>query len=247
MGRWWSAECTGASSLAKQRLQLASAAEKRPLPRPPLLSPHHQIIAKYLLMFFFHPSKRWSPACSRAPSWFCCVWRQCSASEPSEVKGGHTGRQERGPESRRGPPLAAHPCKPATHRREGRRPPPGAPLPALLRGSPEHAFPAGRVAERGCDPHVRPGGTWLLDVQGVGGRWRRRKTLPFPNLRLNFIFLNTLAALDASPSATRAGRRASSRTTLSRRVRARGAGLRCLQPPFAFTLRAGAPAFEVYF
>lgn len=35
-------------------------------------------------------------------------------------------------------------------------------------------------------------------------------------------------------------------TTLSR-VRAQGAGLRCLQPPIAFTLRACAPSFEVYF
>lgn len=90
------------------------------LPRPHLLSPHHQIIAKYLLMFFFHPSKRWSPACSRAPSWFCCVWRQCSANEPSEVKGGHKGRQEPGPESPRGPPLAAHPAnQPPTGGRGG--------------------------------------------------------------------------------------------------------------------------------
>lgn len=169
-------------------MQLASAAAKRPLPRPPLLSPHHQIIAKYLLMFFFHPSKRWSPACSRAPSWFCCVWRQCSASEPSEVKGGHKGRQESGPESPRGPPPAAHPCKPATHRREGQRPPPGAPLPALLRGSPKHAFPAGRAAGRGCDPHVRPGGTWLLYVQGVGGRWWRRQILPFSQFTPKFYF-----------------------------------------------------------
>lgn len=34
-----SAERTGASSLAKQRLQLASAAANRPLPRPPPLTP----------------------------------------------------------------------------------------------------------------------------------------------------------------------------------------------------------------
>lgn len=195
-------------------------------------------------MFFFHPSKRWSPACSRAPSWFCCVWRQCSASEPSEVKGGHKGRQERGPASRRGPPLACHPCKPATHRREGRRPPPGAPLPALLRGSPEHAFPAGRAAGRGCDPHVRPGGTWLLYVQGVGERWWRRQTLPFPQFTPKFYFSKYHCSTRARPEPAA---EPLPTTTLTRRVRTRGAGLRRLQPPFAFTLRAGAPSFEVYF
>lgn len=198
-------------------------------------------------MFFFHPSKRWSPACSRAPSWFCCVWRQCSASEPSEVKGGHKGRQERGPASRRGPPLAAHSRKPATHRREGRRPPPGVPLPALLRGSPEPAFPAGRAAGRGCDPHVRPGGRGCFMCKASGGGDGGGRLFNSPNLHQNFIFLNTLAVLDASPRGTRDGRRASSHHHPKPACSCPGAGPRCLQPPFAFTLRTCAPSFQVYF
>lgn len=64
---------SGASSLAKQRLQLASAAAKRPLPRPPPLAPHRRLIARYLLMFFFHPSKRWSSACSGAAPALLCL------------------------------------------------------------------------------------------------------------------------------------------------------------------------------
>lgn len=177
-----------ASSLAKQRSQLASAAANRSLPRPPPLAPHHQIIAKYLLMFFFHPSKRWSSACSSAPFWVCCVWRQCSASEPSEVKGGH---RERGPESRLGvPPSPPTPANlpPGGEAKRGRsgwagsdpRPARPVPLPALPRGSPVPALPAGRGEGRGCDPHVRPGGRGCFMCKGPGGR-NRRGTAPFPS------------------------------------------------------------------
>lgn len=104
-------------------------------------------------------------------------------------EGGSQGEAGARPYEPKGASPCRPPCKPATHSREGRRPPPGAPLPALLRGSPEHAFPAGRVAGRGCDPHVRPGGMWLLYVQGVGGRWWWWWQFPFSQFTPKFYFL----------------------------------------------------------
>lgn len=228
-------------------MQLASAAAKRPLPRPPLLSPHHQIIAKYLLMFFFHPSKRWSPACSRAPSWFCCVWRQCSASEPSEVKGGHKGRQEGGPASRRGPPLTPTPANlPPTGGRGGDP----RPVPLSLRCSgaaPSTPSRPGEQREEDVTLMSARGGRGCFMCKASGGGGGGGRLFNSPNLHQNFIFLNTLAARDVSPRGTRAGPRASSHHHPKPACSCPGAGLGCLQPPFAFTLRACAPSFQVYF
>lgn len=137
-------------SKAKAAISVCCCEPTSPPPASP--SPHHQIIAKYLLMFFFHPSKRWSSACSSAPFWVCCVWRQCSGSELSEVKGGHKGRRRARPCGPAGglPPLPAN--LPPGGRGERWGPPgwrgrsPGPPLPALPRGSPLPALPAGRGA-----------------------------------------------------------------------------------------------------
>lgn len=147
-------------------------------------------------MFLFHPSKRWRSACSSAPFWDCCVWRQCSASEVPEVKEGHAGRQGARPCEAAGsllPPANLPPRNKvgggpgaAIPGRRGRCPSPRA-APGQLR--------SGRVKGRGCDPHVRPGGRGSLMCNGLGGR---RWTPQFPQVTFKFYFLNTLPEIDQS-------------------------------------------------
>lgn len=167
-------------SKAKAAISVCCCEPTSPPPASP--SPHHQIIAKYLLMFFFHPSKRWSSACSSAPFWVCCVWRQCSGSELSEVKGGHKGRRRARPCGPAGGlPPSPQTCRPAAGESGGDPPAgeAGPPVPLSPRCPGAAPYPPSRPGEeregKGCDPHVRPSvrpsGTRLLYVQGArGGR-----------------------------------------------------------------------------
>lgn len=200
-------------------------------------------------MFFFHPSKRWSFACSSAPFWVCCVWRQCSASELSEVKGGHKGRQ------------GARPCGPAgglpsppTSANRPHRSEEGAATPAGQAGHPLPAAP-GQSRTRPS----RPGGereedVTLMSARGdaaalcTRGREGGGGLLRSSNLHLYFIFLNTLSAIDPPPWATTAGRG----TVPPHRpnpacVRPSSGSVPLLSPPFASALQADAASRRCIF
>lgn len=218
-------------------------------PPPACPNPHHQIIAKYLLMFFFHPSKCWSFACSSALFWVCCVWRQCSASELSEVKGGHKGRQGARPcgpaEGLPSPPTSAN----RPHRsEEGAETPAGQagpPLPAASGQSGACPSRPGREREEDVTLMSARGDAAALCTRGrEGGGGLLRSS----NLHLYFIFLNTLRAIDPSPCATIAG----CGTVFPHRpnlacVRPSSGSVPLLSPPFAVTLQADAASRRCIF
>lgn len=58
-------------SKAKVAISVRRCEATSPPPASP--SPHRRLIARYLLMFFFHPSKRWSSACSGAAPALLCL------------------------------------------------------------------------------------------------------------------------------------------------------------------------------
>lgn len=135
-------------------------------------------------MFFFHPSKRWSSACSSAPFWVCCVWRQCSASEGPEVKGGHRkGRQGARPcQPAGGLPSTPTPANlPPRDRGEGGDPRPARPVPF----SPRRPSRPGRQRMR---PSCPPGGdaaSLCAESRGTGGS---RGTPRFPQFTPKIYF-----------------------------------------------------------
>lgn len=175
----------GCEFISKAKVAISVCCCEPTSPPPASPSPHHQIIAKYLLMFFFHPSKRWSYACSSAPFWVCCVWRQCSASERSEVKGGHWGKPgARLCEPARGSPSPPTPANLSPRGDGGWRPP--VPFSPLCPGA-APCLPAragrGKRMWPSCPPR---GDAAALRVRGRGGG--RQGTPPDPQLTPMFNF-----------------------------------------------------------